>query len=69
MEDELEDDDEDFNNDDEGDLECFPDDPIICEILGEDLLALLLECLLLDDDDDDECFDDDDDDPDPELDL
>ena len=54
MEDELEDDDDDFNNDDEGDLECFdpdddPDDPIICEMLGDDLLALL-------DDELDECF-------------
>ena len=40
----------DFNKDDEGDLECIPDDddPIICEMLGEDLLALL-------DDDTEEC--------------
>lgn len=58
MDDELDEEEEleDFNSDDEGDLECFDDpeedddeDPIICEMLGDDLLALL--------DDEDECFD------------
>jgi len=57
LDDELDDDEEleDFNSDDEGDLECFDDpeeldeDPIICEMLGDDLLALL--------DDELECFD------------
>ena len=53
LEDELlEDDDEDFNSDEEGDLECFDpdeDDPIIWEMLGDDLLALLEDEL-------DECF-------------
>lgn len=47
---------DDFNRDelDEGDLECLDEllelEPVICEMLGEDLLALLLlldECLLL----------------------
>lgn len=46
---------DDFNRDelDEGDLECLDEllelEPVICEMLGEDLLALLLddECLEL----------------------
>lgn len=46
---------DDFNRDelDDGDLECLLEllelEPIICEMLGDDLLALLLllECLLL----------------------
>jgi len=49
---ESDEDDEDFNRDDDiGDFpECLLELPIICEMLGEDLLALLLllleECLL-----------------------
>ena len=55
--DESDEEEDDFNRDelDEGDLECFDElleelEPVICEMLGEDLLALLLlldECLLL----------------------
>lgn len=78
-EEDSDEDEDDFNRDDdeEGDLECFPDpdDPIICEILGEDLLALLEEldeCFDDDDDDpdeDEECFEDEDEDPEELLDL
>ena len=55
---ESDDEEDDFNKDELelGDLECFDElleelEPVICEMLGEDLLALLLllddECLLL----------------------
>ena len=56
MEPESDEEEDDFNRDelDEGDLECLDEllelEPVICEMLGEDLLALLLlldECLLL----------------------
>lgn len=56
MEHESDEEEDDFNRDelDEGDLECLDEllelEPVICEMLGEDLLALLLlldECLLL----------------------
>ena len=55
MEPESDEEEDDFNRDelDDGDLECLDEllelEPVICEMLGEDLLALLLddECLLL----------------------
>jgi len=54
VEPESDEEEDDFNRDelDEGDLECLDEllelEPVICEMLGEDLLALLLdECLLL----------------------
>jgi len=56
VEPESDEEEDDFNRDelDEGDLECLEElleelEPVICEMLGDDLLALLLllECLLL----------------------